>query len=152
MALDPLTAGFEFGKSALGVLDQLVDDGDLKAKLAYQLALKQSDFLRNIYTSEAVPGYVKFLHALRDLIIPLLRPTVGAMLTGYAAYTASQGIAIPEWLQAMTGAAFPGWMVMRGMDKRRETIANVEMERNKELARPGAVPQRTGDDNVYDIG
>ena len=120
MALDPLTAGLNLGSQALGILDQWVEDKDLKAKLAFELTKINNEFLANVYASEAVPGYVKFLHAVRDLIIPMFRPIGGLALTGFAVYATTKGIELPGWLTAIMASAFPGWMVGRQVEKKRE--------------------------------
>lgn len=120
MALDPLTVGLTLGSKALGILDQWVEDKDLRATLAFELTKINNEFLSNVYASEAVPGYVKFLHAVRDLIIPMFRPIGGLALTGFAVYATTKGIELPGWLTAVLAASFPGWMVGRQVEKKRD--------------------------------
>lgn len=138
MSMDPLTAGLDFGKAVVGVVDQFVDDGDLSAKLKNEILTKQMDFSTTLVQTKTTPktdALVKLLFALRDVAIPLFRPVGSALLAGFGAYLAVNQIPTPEWLDAMMVAAFPGWMVSRHSTKQAEIAAQSEKDRMEALAK-----------------
>jgi hypothetical protein len=112
--------GIGLARDITGVIDQAVDDGDLRAKLKNAILEKQMDFSITVLTSTATPGYVKFMLAMRDFILPMLRPVGAFCLTAGTGYLAYKGVEIPEYLMAAAGSAFPGWMVSRHANKSQE--------------------------------
>ena len=143
MALDPVTAVANVFDKGLGILDQYVEDKDLKAKLGFELSRLQIDMQRTVVTMSTTPtmdAFVKLLYATRDVIIPMLRPLGASLLTGAAVYMEMHHVAMPEWLTAMLGSAFPSWMVSRHLDKRTEKIEETKRQTiaaQKEVAQSG---------------
>jgi len=107
-------------KSIFGIVDQVVVDKDKAAELKVQLAQMQSTLNAQLLTTQTVPwvdATVKILMAIRDLVIPMFRPVIGAVFTGLAVWFEYKGIPVNPTLQAIMAAAFPGWMVGRQMKK-----------------------------------
>jgi hypothetical protein len=111
-------------KGLFGVVDQLVEDKDKKNEIFLKMAEMQNQLnivLMQLKTVPWVDATVKLLFAFRDLVLPLLRPVVGALMTGYAAYAETNGINLSPVVQAALAAAFPGWMYSRHTEKRNGT-------------------------------
>ena len=129
--------GLKLGQSIFGVIDQLVDDGDLAAKLKNGILEKQIEFSTTVLTTSTTPrmdAAVKFMYALRDVIIPMFRPLGSLAVTAFAAYATAKGIQMDPATQAVMGAAFPGWMYSRHVQKKTEANAEVERERTQAIA------------------
>lgn len=141
MAMDPLTAGLEFGKQVAGIIDQFVEDKDKKAEIVYQLTLKEREFSTAILTLQSTPrmdALVKFMYAWRDVGLSVVRPIGSAIGLAFVAYCTVKGIALPDWLEAVMVALFPGWMASRHLDKQAQKKVELEQERieaQKEVAK-----------------
>jgi hypothetical protein len=143
MSLDPLTAGLDFGKAVVGVIDQFVDDGDLAAKLTNEIMKEQISFSTALVKTKTTPrtdAVVKLLFALRDVAIPLFRPLGTAALTGFGVYLASTGAPTPEWLDAAMVAMFPAWGVSRHAHKSAEIQAETEQHRLEQITQAVSKP------------
>ena len=106
-------------EGALSIIDQLVDDGDLAIKLKHEM----QTLLLTTKTSGFVDGTVKILMALRDIVIPMLRP-VGAFYLSYMGVDmATAELAANGDISALSGGlatAFPAWGASRHANKNNE--------------------------------
>lgn len=143
MSTNLIEAGIGVLDKGFGIIDQLVDDGDLAAKLKNQLLTEQMNFIQTLLVSKDVPGYVKLMVALRDFILPMMRPIGGFVLTAGAAWMAAKGIELPDYLMAAMAGAFPGWVVSRHIDKKQEREQETRREEVRALART---------DDAFDYG
>lgn len=116
-ALDPITGITNLGSKILDIVDQYVEDKDASLKVKSAVFQATLDFALSIQTGEHVPTGVKYLYALRDVVLPLLRPVGAAAMSGFAAYAAYKGIEIDPAVNAAMAAAFPGWMYSRHVTK-----------------------------------
>lgn len=131
MALDPITAGFDFGGKVLGVVSEWVEDKDLALKISLEIQKLSQDFslqVLNTQTNPFIDGAVKLAYASRDVFIPLLRPIGSAALTAFGLYAHQQGMQIDPLVHGMLDSAFPGWMGMREVGKHREVKAKIRKE------------------------
>lgn len=120
MSLDPVTQGIGLARDITSVVSEFVQDKDLALKIQQAVFEKTMDFTIAIQTAEHVPAYIKFMYALRDVILPTLRPIGAVMLSATAAYMGVKQIPISPAMEAMMGAAFPGWMLSRHFNKQEE--------------------------------
>lgn len=134
MVAPAVVAGaFGLAKQVAGIVDQAVQDKDLALEINRDIMQATFEFTSTIQTSEHVPGYVKFLYALRDVIIPLLRPVGSGLLSAYAVYAAHKGVTLDPVIHGMLAAAFPGWMASRHVNKQSEQRTkrvNAQIESN----------------------
>ena len=106
--------------SLFGIVDQLVEDKDKKNEIIFKMAEMQNQLNLQLLQQKTTPwvdAATKLLFAVRDLVIPMLRPVVGAMMTGYAAYAEANGIPLSPMVQTAMAAAFPAWMASRHIEK-----------------------------------
>lgn len=111
----------EIFKNIFGMVDQLVEDKDKKNELIYKLAEMQNQLSIQLLQQKTTPwvdATVKLLFAIRDLVIPLMRPVIGALMTGFAAYAEMNGTTLSPAVQAALAAAFPGWVYSRHVEKK----------------------------------
>jgi hypothetical protein len=108
-------------KGVISIVDQLVEDKDKKLDATIKIMELQNALAINLMSQKTVPwvdATVKLLFAFRDVVIPLFRPIVSALLTGYAAYAATHGMTMNPVVEAALASAFPGWIVSRGIEKK----------------------------------
>jgi len=106
-------------ESAFSIIDQLVDDGDLAVKLKHEMQIN----LLTTKTDGFVDGSIKVLFAIRDLILPILRPVGAFYLTYMGVDMATAELAAGGDMSALSGGlatAFPTWMGARELNKGRE--------------------------------
>ena len=143
MAIDPLTAGLDLGKKVLDLADQFIEDKDQLAKFAFEVNKLDREFSTAILTMTSTPktdAVVKLMYAWRDVGVSLVRPVGAAIAAAFVGYCTVKGIALPDWLEAILAALFPGWMVSRHMDKteeKRQETARQRIEAQKEVAQSG---------------
>jgi len=129
MALDPITGVTGLLKSGMGIIDQFVEDKDLKAKLAVDAQKASLDFagkLISVQTYRWVDALVKLMYAFSFFTKENWRPVISG-------FTFLYGLFNPEALAqlhelgtvgdagiAAMFSAFPGWMVSRGAEKKRK--------------------------------
>lgn len=109
----------ELFSNLIGLGKSLIEDKEKQAEFAYKIAELQVQVQEKILTMTTTPrmdAFVKFLYALKELILPLMRPMVSTCLSGFAAYAAYKHIDLGP-LNVVFGAAFPGWMASRGIEK-----------------------------------
>lgn len=140
MAVDPVTAGFNFGEKVVGVISEWVEDKDLAAKLAFEVTKLNQAFSLEVLKTQTTPkvdALVKFAYAMRDVIIPLfqdviiplLRPVGSAAVTAFGVYAHMKGVSIDPTTHALLDAAFPGWMASRHAEKARKDKEETERVR-----------------------
>lgn len=115
-----IAGAFGLADKIASIIDQTVTDKDLALQIKSKALEASIEFSKSIQTGEHVPGYIKLLYALRDVIIPMLRPAGGAALSAYAVYAAHKGVQIDPVIHGMLAAAFPGWMTSRHFNKESE--------------------------------
>lgn len=144
MAIDPVTAGLQFGGKILDLADQFIEDKDAKAKFAFELSKLQSAFSTSVITTQTTPkvdAVVKLMYAWRDVGVSLVRPIGSAVAAAFAAYCVVKGITLPDWLEAAMVALFPGWMVSRHIEKsatKKAEVAEKQIAAQKEVAQSGS--------------
>jgi hypothetical protein len=115
-----------YSKAIEGVtnlLDQFIDDGDLRAKLDFEVQKLKFELDKLLLTTTTTPrtdSFVKILLAFRDIILPMLRPLGAAAMTSFAAYCSLEGIELDSGLQAILYGAFPAWGASRHVNKQNE--------------------------------
>ncbi|REK56671.1 MAG: hypothetical protein DWQ49_09885 [Bacteroidetes bacterium] len=103
--------------------DKLIEDKDKKIEYAFkvqEMAFKQMEILINAKTYPWVDAFVKLAYSAEAIIKGLFRPIISCILTGIAIYVEFKGIHMSDTLHTILMAAFPAWMVDRGLDKRRK--------------------------------
>lgn len=135
--MDPVTAGLDLGKSITGLISEWVEDKDLANKLNFEIIKMQNDFNLAMLQSKTNPkmdALVKFMFALKNVIIPLLRPICSFLITAFGMYCHYKGIQVDPTTHAILDAAFPGWMTSRHIDK-----SNQAKIKAKAVAKKGSV-------------
>lgn len=139
MALDPITGVARLLNSGMGIIDQFVEDKDLKAKLAVdaqRMSLEFAGKLVSVQTYRWVDALVKLMYAFSFFTKENWRPVISG-------FTFLYGLFNPEVLAklhelgtvgdagiAAIFSAFPGWMVSRGAEKKRKQEVNKEKNNN----------------------
>jgi hypothetical protein len=101
----------KLGESIFSIVDQLVPDKDLNAKLKNALDLE----LIKTNTVPWVDAAVKLLYAIKQFIRPL-----GALaMTAFGMYAHYKGMSIDPTTHAMIDGAFPAWGVSRWDEKKK---------------------------------
>lgn len=110
----------------LSTIDKSVQDKDLAAQLQQRTVEATLQLMEKAVQTETVP----WVDALAKLIVVtvtafkgLMRPLLGAAMTGAAIYMQVKGIQAPDWLDAVLAAAFPAWMASRHAEKVRKINA-----------------------------
>jgi len=109
-----------------GLFSELIDDDDLRAKLEFEtdkLRFELDKVLLSTQTNPYVDGGVKVLIAIRDIIIPMLRPLGAAYITYMGIDMGTAELAADGEVSAFTvglSAAFPSWGVSRHVNKNNE--------------------------------
>jgi len=127
MAFDPITGAEDLFKSIVGLGQTYIDNKEKAAEFAFQLAQLQVQFSQQLVqtkTSPFVDALVKFMYAMRDVIIPMFRPIGSFLLTASCAYLNYKQIAPPEPINSIMASSFPGWMVSRHINKQTELTKN----------------------------
>ena len=122
-----MTAPYEGAiTSTFGFLSELVEDDDLKNKLDFEKKKLQFELDRVLLSTKTNPwvdGGIKVLIALRDIIIPMLRPA-GAFYLSYKGVDIAQAeLAVSGDISALSmglASAFPAWGASRHVNKNNE--------------------------------
>lgn len=137
-----LDAGIQVFGRIFDVIDQAVEDKDLRAEIKLEIARAQSEYMTTIMTSEHTPPFVKVLYAVRDLLVSSFRPLGSALALGFVGYAAYKGIDLPIWFQAVLVSLFPSWGVSRHLEKRKK-INLAEQPAEYQLASPSDALRHT---------
>jgi hypothetical protein len=111
------------------IADKLILDKDKYAEIQLrkiELEHKSRDKLLAITTTPRIDALVKLLIAIRDVVIPILRPLGSACMTAFGLYAHYKGIEIDLALHGLMDSAFPGWMASRHVNKQTETKAKAD--------------------------
>lgn len=106
-------------ESLLALGGKYIDDKTKQMEFATEVAklgLQTQQVILEDKTSPFVDGLVKLMYASKDVLIPLLRPLGSAALSAFSAYCAYKHIDLGS-MGIVMGAAFPGWMASRGIEK-----------------------------------
>ena len=106
------------------LVSELIPDPDKRVQIEADLQQMEVDvksMLLNTSTTPKVDAAVKIMIALKDVVIPMLRPIGSACMTGFAGYCILNGIAIDPITESLLAGAFPGWMYSRHKGKQQET-------------------------------
>lgn len=76
--------------------------------------------LLTITTTPNIDAFVKVLYAIKDVVIPMLRPLGSAAMTAFGLWAHYKGLDIDLGLHALMDSAFPGWMTSRHINKQTE--------------------------------
>jgi hypothetical protein len=127
--MNPLVLG-ELFSGLIGIGKELIVDKDKQIEYAFKLAELQSNMTEKMLTMQTTPwvdGAVKVIYAIKELVIPLLRPVFGI---GAAIYGASHPNEM-LWLHKELGVvgdgivttmfgSMPAWMYSRHKQKMKE--------------------------------
>lgn len=103
-----------------GLVSEWITDDDLRAKLDFEgekLRFELDKVLLSTTTHPRVDALVKILIALRDIVIPMLRPVGSMALAAFGAYCLSNDIELSDTLQVVLFGAPVGWGVSRHVEK-----------------------------------
>lgn len=107
------------GGSALKIIDQFVEDKDLKQKLAIRQLELTYGLIEKIINTATVPWVDALVKVLMSLVV-LARPIGTFLLTSVALYFYWKGVEVDPTVNAMLAGAFPAWGAAREVGKVRE--------------------------------
>src|SRR5690606_10746909 len=105
----------------IGLGKEFVVDKDKQIEFAFKIAELQHDLLAQVMTMQTTPkvdAFVKILYAIKELVIPMLRPIGTGLITAFGLYAHYKGIQIPEAIHAGLDAAFGTWVYSRHVEKK----------------------------------
>lgn len=111
------------------IADKMIMDKDKYAELQFKRdehRHKEKVKLLSITTTPRIDAIVKLLYAIKDVVIPTLRPLGSAAMTAFGLWAHYKGLDIDLGLHALMDGAFPGWMGSRHINKQTETKAKVD--------------------------
>lgn len=120
----------KLGGGLLGIVDQFVEDKDLKAKLAIRQIELVNELILKLLETKTIPwidGTVKLMVAS----VQLARPIGTGLMTAFGIYLHVKGTPIDDQLiQYGMDAAFPTWAGAREIDKsRKNKLANRQLDK-----------------------
>ncbi len=123
--MNPLFIGpiAELFTGLIGIGKELIVDKDKQIEYAFKIAQLQAGLAEKMLTMTTTPktdAFVKILYAVKELILPMLRPIGSLVLTGFGVYAHMKGYQIPEYVHVILDGAFPGWMASRHVEKNRK--------------------------------
>lgn len=120
-------------KSLFDLISEAIPDPDKRAEIAFKMVELKSQLAQIVLSQTTTPkidAFVKLMASvgtwgqvfvdLAQAILVLLRPIGSFVLTGYAMYAANSGKPLPQGLEYILAAAFPGWMTSRHINKAQE--------------------------------
>lgn len=110
-------------KSLIDLGSEYIEDPDKRNEFNMKVMEARNDLSLAVIQSKTTPkvdAIVKLLYAMRDTVLPLLRPVGSAILTGFVAYMRYNGTPLSTELEVMLASAFPGWMLSRHIQKGKE--------------------------------
>jgi len=132
----PWTAAIEAVRDLAG---QYIEDKDKLNEINKELRVLEKgieESLLNTSTTPKTDAFVKILIAVKEVILPMLRPLGAAAMTAFGMYCHVKGIPMDGAAQAVMDGAFPAWGASRHVHK-----ANVEKEKTRR--------QRKEDDDPF---
>ena len=108
----------------LGLGKTYIEGKEKQAEFANEVAKMALDFQEKLMLMQTTPkmdAFIKLLYAIKDVIIPLMRPVVSACMTAIAVYCEMKGIHLNDTLMTAMSLAFPGWMGTRSIEKMTKT-------------------------------
>ncbi len=129
-----------YEKAITGITDlvsEFITDDDLQAKLDFKVEKLRFELDKELLKSKTTPkvdALVKFMIALRDIILPLFRPLGSVALAGFGAYCVVEGIYLPEYIQVALFGSPLAYGAARGADKKRvEQTKQIQAQYEPEL-------------------
>lgn len=99
---------------------KMIEDVDKRNEYAFKvLEMTQTMSMKmlDVKTYPWIDGLVKLSYAGDQIVKGLLRPIGSGILTGVVIYCAMNNIVLPDVINTIGAAAFPGWMASRHMEK-----------------------------------
>lgn len=106
-----------------GVLSEAITDKDLLAKLDVKRQEIDSAIRSQLLKTKTIPwvdALVKVMIAMRDVVIPLLRPAGAFAMTAFGMYMHYRGTPLDAVNQAVFDGAAPAWGISRHANKKKE--------------------------------
>ena len=103
---------------------KMIEDKDKKNEYAFKVLQMTQDLslkMLDVKTYPWIDGLVKLSYAGEQIIKGLIRPIGSLALTGVVIYCAIRGIDLPDSLDVVGSAAFPGWMASRHVEKSKKS-------------------------------
>lgn len=107
----------------IGLASEFITDKDKLAELQYKAKELDTAIRSELLKTKTIPwvdALIKFMVALRDVVIPLLRPTIAAGMTAFAAYMRYKQIPMDPTAEIVFASAAPAWGVSRHKNKQEE--------------------------------
>ena len=108
-----------------GIADKLILDKDKYAELQFkklELAARARSELLAVTTTPWIDGFVKLLVTIRDVLIPLMRPVMSALMPVFAGYCAMNNIDLGSTVETMLFGAPIAYGASRHVDKKQQEI------------------------------
>ena len=110
---------------------KLIMDKDKYAELQFkkaELRSKRDLKLLAITTTPRIDAFVKLLYAIKDVIIPMMRPLGAAAMTAFGIYAHYKGLDLDPVMHGIFDGAFPAWGTSRHINKQTETKAKAQSQ------------------------
>ena len=110
---------------------KLILDKDKYAELQFKRSDNEHEARMSLLATTTTPkidATVKLLLALRDVVIPLLRPLGSFALAGFAAYCVSENIQLGETVETMMFGAPLAWGASRHVNKQTKAKAKEDWD------------------------
>lgn len=120
MHIGTISAITKLGGTALGIVDQFVEDKDLKQKLAIKQLELTYGLIEKILNTATVPWVDAMVKVMSTLVV-LSRPIGSFLLTAAGIYMHINNVPLDPAVNYALDAAFPTWMGAREVHKKRET-------------------------------
>ncbi len=107
------------------IADKMILDKDKYAELQFkklELQAKARSELLAVTTTPWIDGFVKLLVTIRDVLIPLMRPVMSALMPVFAGYCAMNGIELGATVETMLFGAPIAYGASRHVDKKQKEV------------------------------
>lgn len=119
MILSTVAAVTKLGGAALNIVDQFVEDKDLKQKLAVRQLELMYGLLEKVLNTTTIPWVDATTKLLTALLI-FARPIGSFILSCAGVYMHIKGVQLDATVHGAVDMAFPAWGAAREMHKSRE--------------------------------
>jgi hypothetical protein len=110
-------------ESVTGLISEFIVDDDLRAKLNVELQKIEAGVTTQLLqttTTPKVDAFVKILIAIKNVIIPLLRPLGAGCMTAFGMYCHYNSLPLDGATQVVMDGAFPAWGASRHVEKQKK--------------------------------
>lgn len=118
-----ISAVTTLGKMGLGIIDQLVEDKDLKQQLAMKQLELTYGLIEKLINTTTIPWVDAFVKLMTGFVV-LARPLGSFAMTCAGIYMHLNGVELDPTVHYGLDAAFPAWGLAREAHKKRQ--ADVE--------------------------